>query len=114
MPTVDEIYNQGDQLKGSGDFEAAVEKFKEGLAVDESHALSHLALAMTLVKLNRFDEAVAHGERACELEPNDPLTFTAMSVTYQRALAASGEMRFMKMAEDARDRANALQAQSPR
>ena len=112
MAQVDEIYDEGARLRGGGDFEAAASKFQEGLALDADHALTHLALAMTYVPLNQFDLVEQHGRRACELEPNDAQTFTAMSVAYQRAWAASGDQRFIKMAEDARDRANMIAAQS--
>ncbi|HEY2880926.1 MAG TPA: tetratricopeptide repeat protein, partial [Pirellulales bacterium] len=50
-----------------------------------SYALAHSALAVVLQKLGQHEEAIEHARRACELEPNDPFSFTALSVTFQRA-----------------------------
>jgi Flp pilus assembly protein TadD len=36
-------------------------------------------------KLKRHDEAIAHAQHVCQLEPNDAFSFTALSVTFQRA-----------------------------
>lgn len=85
MATREELYNQAEKLKDEGKLEEAVQKLEEALQVDESFALAHSALAVILGKLNRHDEAVQHGERVCELEPNDPFSYTALSVTCQRA-----------------------------
>ena len=85
MATREELYNEAEKLKDQGDLEAAVAKLEESLGVDETYALAHSALAVILGKLNRHDEAVQHAERVYELEPNDPFSYTALSVTCQRA-----------------------------
>ena len=72
VPTVHEIYDQADQLKDQG-------------KLDSSFALAHSALAVVLGRLGRHEEAIRHGQQVCELEPNEPFSFTALSVTYQRA-----------------------------
>jgi Flp pilus assembly protein TadD len=38
-----------------------------------------------LGRIKRHSEAVAHAQKVCELEPNEPFSFTALSVTCQRA-----------------------------
>jgi hypothetical protein len=53
--------------------------------------------------------AIAHNQKACELEPSDPFNFTAMSVTYQRAFAGTGERKYIAMAEDAMATARNMQ-----
>ncbi len=85
MPTVHEIYDQADKLKDEGKLEEAVAKLHEALELDANFALAHSALAVILGRLGRHDEAIQHGLKVCELEPDDPFSFTAMSVTYQRA-----------------------------
>lgn len=85
MSTREELYNEAEKLKDQGQLEAAVAKLEEALGVDETYALAHSALAVILGKLNRHDEAVQHAERVCELEPNDPFSYTALSVICQRA-----------------------------
>ena len=41
-------------------------------------------LFRSLQKLGRNDEAIAHAQKVCELEPNDPFSFTQLSVICQR------------------------------
>lgn len=102
MPTREELYDAADKLKDSGQLEEAVAKLNEALALDANFALAHSALAVVLTKLARHEDAVAHAKKVCELEPNDPFSFTAMSVTCQRA----GKIQ---EAEDAMARARMLQ-----
>ena len=109
MPTAAELYSEAEQLKNDGNLEAAAEKLNEVLAVDDSYALAHAAMSVVLQKLGKHDEAVKHAERVCELEPNDAFSFTALSVTYQRAYAGTGEMSFIQKAEEAMERSRMLQ-----
>ncbi|MEX0714272.1 MAG: tetratricopeptide repeat protein [Pirellulales bacterium] len=85
MPTKEEMYDQADKLKDSGDLEGAVALLNELLTEHQDYALAHSALAVVYTRLRRHDEAIRHAQRVCELEPNDPFSYTAMSVTYQRA-----------------------------
>ena len=75
-----------------------------------AYALPHSALAVVLQKLGRHDEAIQHARRVCELEPNDPFSFTALSVTYQRAFAGTNNMQYIRMAEDAMEQSRMLQS----
>lgn len=85
MPTNEELYSEAEQLKDSGDLDAAAKKLEELLAQDERYALAHSALAVLCGRLRRHDEAIQHALRVCELEPRDAFSFTALSVTFQRA-----------------------------
>lgn len=113
MATAEALYAEGEQLKDAGHYEQAAMKFEQALEQDETYALAHFALAVVYGKLNRHADAVRHGQRACELDPNDPFTFTAMSVTYQRAFAGTQDMRYIQLAEDAMARAHMLQSRPP-
>lgn len=104
----DTIYQEANQLVATGDLAGGAAKLEELLGLDDSHVLAHLTLAKLLGQLGRHEDAVRHGERACELDSTDPLNFTILSVVYQRALAATGDMRLMQAAELARDRANQM------
>ena len=85
MPTVDQWYDEAIELQQAGGLEEAVSKL-EGLLVDSpDYALAHAALGVFYGKLNRPDEAVEHARRVCELEPDDPFSFMAMSLICQRA-----------------------------
>jgi tetratricopeptide (TPR) repeat protein len=85
MATREELYRQYEQLKDEGKLPEAVAALEEAIKVDPNYALAHSALAVAYGKLGRHEDAIRHGLKVCELEPNDPFSFTAMSVTFQRA-----------------------------
>ena len=68
---------------------------------DANHVLTHLTLGRIYTLQGKFEQAVEHGRRACELEPTDPFNFTALSVTYQRTFAGTRDQRYIQLAEDA-------------
>jgi tetratricopeptide (TPR) repeat protein len=109
MSDVVALYNEAEKLKDAGEYEAAIAKLNELLAQDDSYTLAHMALAVVYGKVNQHEEAVKHGQRACELEPEDPFSFTAMSVTYQRAFAGTQNHQYIQLAEDAMAKAHSLQ-----
>lgn len=85
MATNEELYDKAEQLKVDGKPEEAATVLEQLLQQDASYTLAHSALAVLYGRLNRHEEAIRHGLKVCELEPNDPFSFTAMSVTFQRA-----------------------------
>ena len=85
MPTSDELYDEADKLREAGQLDEAIAKYHEILEQDASYVLAHSALAVVLTKLGRHQQAIQHGIKVCELEPNDAFNFTALSVTFQRA-----------------------------
>jgi predicted Zn-dependent protease len=96
------LYDEADKLKDAGKLDEAAAKLAELLKADPNYALAHSALAVIYTRLKQHDAAIQHGVKVCELEPNDPFSFTALSVTYQRA----GKIL---EAEDAMARARMLQ-----
>lgn len=84
MSDLNTLYDEADQLKEQGDLEGAVAKLKEIVALDDSYVLAHSALGVHLQKLGLFDEAVRHATRVTELEPDDPFSFTQLSVICMR------------------------------
>lgn len=101
MSELTQKYNDAEKLKDEGKYEDAIKLLDEILAEDETHILSHLTLCRIHTLTQNFDKAIAHGQRACELEPSDPFNFTALSVTFQRAWAGTQEQKYIQMAEDA-------------
>lgn len=85
MSTTEEMYDAAIQLQQDGHMEAAIEKLKELLAQDESYALGHAALSVFYGKREQSDDAVKHAQRVCELEPEDPFSFIALSLICQKA-----------------------------
>lgn len=116
MATTTDLYNEAEKLKDDGKYDQAIAKLNEVLQQDESHVLSHLALAVLYGRVDQHEQAVKHGQRACELDPSDAFNFTAMSVTYQRASQkvdnAQDNQRYIHLAEEAMARAHMLQGHS--
>lgn len=110
MSSLTDQYNEADKLKDDGQYEEAIKKLHGILEQDESYLLAHLALAVNYGKVGQHEEAIKHGQRACELDPNDPFNFTAMSVTYQRAFAGTQNGQFIQLAEDAMAHAHMLES----
>lgn len=104
------LYDQADKLKDEGKLDEAAAKLREALQADSSYGLAHSALAVVLQKLGQHETAIEHARKACELEPNDPFSFTALSVTYQRAFAGTNNMQYIRMAEDAMEQSRILQS----
>jgi Flp pilus assembly protein TadD len=109
MATREEIYDQGDKLKDEGTLEEAAAKFQEALEADPNYALAHSALGVVCGKLGRHEEAIEHALRVCELEPQDPFSYTALSVIYQRAFAGTQRREYIQLAEEAMARARMAQ-----
>lgn len=103
MSNPDQMYDEALALKDSGDLEGAVSKMQEILTIDDSHVLSHSALGVHLQKLGRNDEAITHAKRVVELEPNDPFSYTQLSVISQRC-------GLIQEAEDAMAQSKMIQA----
>lgn len=108
MSDADQLYREHEQLKTAGDYDGAIGKLFEILRHDDHHVMSHLALAVLLGKQGKHEDAVRHGQRACEIDPHDPFNFTALSVTFQRAFAGTQNHAYIQMAEDAMARSHML------
>jgi tetratricopeptide (TPR) repeat protein len=108
MPERVRLYDEADKLKAEGRLDESVDKLREALALDENYALAHSALAVVLQRLGQHDEAIQHAVRVTELEPHDPFSFTALSVTYQRAFAGTNQMGYIRLAEEAMERSRML------
>ena len=84
MPTKEEIYDEAVALQQQGNMEEAVGKL-QGLAEEEpDYALAHAALSVFFSKLEKYDEAIEHAQKVCDLEPHDPFSFVAMSLICQK------------------------------
>ena len=94
-------YNEVEKLIDEEKFEEAIAGLTDIVKEDESFVLAHLALSRVYTKTGQHDLAIQHGEKACELEPNDSFNFTALSVTYQRAWAGTQDQQYIAKAEDA-------------
>ena len=70
-------------LMADGKLEAVV-AYRESLAVDPAFTECMHGLARALQDLQRYDEAIAVAQRIAELDPDDVLAHTSLSVLYQK------------------------------
>lgn len=85
MATASERYDEAIQIQQTGDLEGAVAKLRQLIADEPNFALAHTALSVFLSKLERHEEALAHAEKVCELEPEDPFSYMSKSILSQKA-----------------------------
>lgn len=67
-----------------GEFEQAVAEYEKSLAADPSFTDALHGLSRALQDLGRFDEAIVVSKRIVELDPDDVLAHTSLSILYQR------------------------------
>jgi tetratricopeptide (TPR) repeat protein len=71
-------------LFAAGQAEAAVAEYQESIAADPTFTEAMHGLARVLQDLNRLDEAIAIAKRIAEIDPDDVLAHTSLSVLYQK------------------------------
>jgi len=71
-------------LVSEGEQERALEEYKKSLAADPVFTEAMHGMARTLQDLNRLDEAITVANRIAELDPDDVLAHTSLSVLYQK------------------------------
>ena len=101
-------YNEVERLIDEEQFDAAIDGLTKIVEQDEMFVLAHLALSRVYTKTGQHELAIKHGEKACELEPQEAFNFTALSVTYQRAWAGTEDQQYIAKAEEAMAKAHAM------
>jgi tetratricopeptide (TPR) repeat protein len=71
-------------LMADGNLEAAVVAYRESLATDPTFTEAMHGLARALQDLRRYDEAITVAQRIAEIDPDDVLAHTSLSVLYQK------------------------------
>ena len=71
-------------LFSDGDHERALAEYEKSLAADPTFTEAMHGMARALQDLNRLDEAIAIAKRIAELDPDDVLAHTSLSVLYQK------------------------------
>jgi tetratricopeptide (TPR) repeat protein len=67
-----------------GEREHALAEYKKSLEADPQFTEAMHGMARVLQDLNRLDEAIALAKRIVELDPDDVLAHTSLSVLYQK------------------------------
>jgi tetratricopeptide (TPR) repeat protein len=71
-------------LVSEGEQEGAVEAYQKSLEADPAFTEAMHGLARALQDLGRLDEAIAVAKRISEIDPDDILAYTSLSVLYQK------------------------------
>jgi len=82
--TAKDLYYAALDLMAEGQLEKAVVEYQASLVADPSFTEAMHGLARALQDLQRYDEAIAVAQRLAELEPDDILAHTSLSVLYQK------------------------------
>ena len=85
MSSLEQTYDEAIELDEAGKLPEAVGKLEELIAENADFALAHTALSVFYGKLDRHAEAVEHAQKVCQLEPDDPFSFMALSIVCQKA-----------------------------
>ncbi len=80
----EDYYYAALDLVAEGHHEQAVEQYQKSLASDPTFTEAMHGLARALQDLNRLDEAIVVARRISELDPDDVLAHTSLSVLYQK------------------------------
>jgi len=80
----EDLYYAALDLMGDGKLEDAVTAYRESLATDPEFTEAMHGLARALQDLQRYDEAIATAKKIAELDPDDVLAHTSLSVLYQK------------------------------
>jgi Flp pilus assembly protein TadD len=70
-------------LVTEGDHAGALAEYEKSVAADPSFTEAMHGQARALQNLGRFDEAIAAAQRIAELDPDDVLAHTSLSVLFQ-------------------------------
>ena len=71
-------------LVADGEHERALAEYQKSLAADPIFTEAMHGMARTLQDLNRLDEAIVVAKRISEIDPDDVLAHTSLSVIYQK------------------------------
>ena len=78
------LYKKGFQHFIAGEYDLAASEYRESGSLDPSLAIAWNGLAMSLDRLGDLDGALEAGKVLVELEPNEPLGHTSLSIFYQK------------------------------
>ena len=80
----EEHYYAALDLFAEGDHEKAVEQYRKSVEADPTFTEALHGLARALQDLGRLDEAIEASKKIAEIDPDDVLAHTSLSVLYQK------------------------------
>ena len=80
----EDVYYSALDLMAEGQLEKAVAGYRESINIDPTFTEAMHGLARALQDLERFDEAIEVAKKIAEIDPDDVLAHTSLSVLYQK------------------------------
>jgi tetratricopeptide (TPR) repeat protein len=80
----EDLYYSALDLMAEGHLEKAVTAYRESINTDPTFTEAMHGLARALQDLERFDEAIEVAKKIAELDPDDVLAHTSLSVLFQK------------------------------
>jgi tetratricopeptide (TPR) repeat protein len=71
-------------LMADGKLDEAVSAYRQSIDIDPTFTEAMHGLARALQDLQRYDEAIAVAQKISEIDPDDVLAHTSLSVLYQK------------------------------
>lgn len=82
--TAENHYYAALDLFAEGDHERALDEYRKSIAADPTFTEALHGMARTLQDLDRLDDAIEVSKQIAELDPDDVLAHTSLSVLYQK------------------------------
>ena len=82
--TAEDHYYAALDLFAEGEHQRAVEEFKKSVEADPTFIDALHGLARVYQDLDRLDDAIAVSNQIADLDPNDVLAHTSLSILYQK------------------------------
>ncbi|MGZ4837697.1 MAG: tetratricopeptide repeat protein [Terriglobales bacterium] len=83
-PVAEDHYYAALDLFAEGKHDEAVEEYKRAITIDPEFTDALHGLARAYQDLQRYDDAIEIAKRLAELDPNDILAHTSLSILYQK------------------------------
>ncbi len=80
--TLDELMDEGNTALAIGEMDEAAKYFQQAVELDPGYLDGWHALGMALYKLDRYEEAIAAGKRAAEIDINNQYVWSSLSLAY--------------------------------
>jgi Flp pilus assembly protein TadD len=71
-------------LVSEGEQERALAEYSKSVEIDPTYTEAMHGMARALQDLGRFDDAIAVAKRIAEIDPEDALAHTSLSILYQK------------------------------
>jgi tetratricopeptide (TPR) repeat protein len=92
------LFDVASELGRKSDYEAAIAKWNEALAISPGDAKAHGNLGVLLTTVGRTDEAMQHYRKAIEYEPDYPDGYTNVGIALARAGSLDDAMPYLEKA----------------